>query len=304
MNEGIIRLITTSDCMYNCFFCHREGIKDKRSIMMNVEDIIFLYKIYNKYYGKDEIRISGGEPLMRKDIMDIAKGLYEVGCNTYLTTNGYLLKVKSDICKYLKKINISIHSLNNNKYREITDTNVNVDNIINQIKKIRNEYPKLDIIIDTVLLKSINTDDNIDKLIKISEELEIKIKFVELFLNNKKYLYPLEELETKIKDKGFKKTMTYIRKIKYQRDNAQIYIAKCFCNINQDNQRFSDYCNKYNDLFISPDGRVQLCRLCDKEINILYEIKNRNEKELIGKLDKAYQLLGKNCLVEGGNIWK
>lgn len=303
MNKGIIRFIATSECMYNCFFCHKEGINNKRNIIMNVEDIIFLYKIYNKHYKKDKIRISGGEPLMRNDIIDIAKGLYEAGCNACLTTNGYLLEEKKDICKYLKKLNISIHSLNNKKYKEITNTNVNVEDIVKQINKIRNEYPKLDIVIDEVLLKNINTDDNIDKLIKLSEELEIKIKFVELFLNNKEYFYPIEEFETRLKDKGFKKTRTYIRKIKYQKDNAQIYISKCFCNLKQDKERYSDYCNIYNDLFISPDGKVQLCRLCEKEINILEEIKNRDEKKLIEKLDKAYQLLGKNCLVEERKIW-
>lgn len=304
MNKGIIRLITTTECMYNCFFCHKEGINSKRNIIMNVEDIIFLYKIYNRHYNKDEIRISGGEPLMRKDIIDIAKGLYEAGCNTYLTTNGYLLKEKIDICKYLKKINISIHSLNNKKYKEITNSNVNVEDIIDQINKVRKEYPKLDIVVDEVLLENINTDDNIDKLIKLSAELEIKIKFVELFLNNKEYLYPVEEFETRLKNKGFKKTRTYIRKIKYQKDKAQIYISRCFCNLKQNKQRFSAYCNKYNDLFISPDGKIQLCRLCEKEINILNEIKNKDEEKLLEKLDKAYQLLGKNCLVEEGKIWR
>lgn len=58
MNEGIVRLISTSKCMYNCFFCHKEGINDVRNNDIDKSDILFLYKVYNKYFNKNEVRIS------------------------------------------------------------------------------------------------------------------------------------------------------------------------------------------------------------------------------------------------------
>lgn len=58
MNEGMIRLVSTSQCMYNCFFCHKEGINDIRQNYINKDDISFLYKVYNQFFNKDEIRIS------------------------------------------------------------------------------------------------------------------------------------------------------------------------------------------------------------------------------------------------------
>lgn len=66
MNEGMIRLISTSNCMYNCFFCHKEGIEDARKNYMDKQDMSFLYKIYNKYFKKDEIRISRWRTIVKK----------------------------------------------------------------------------------------------------------------------------------------------------------------------------------------------------------------------------------------------
>ena len=73
MNEGILRILITQKCMYNCFFCHKEGVNEKKEKKVNKDDIIFLFKVYNSKYNKNVIRFSGGEPLERDDIKDIFK---------------------------------------------------------------------------------------------------------------------------------------------------------------------------------------------------------------------------------------
>lgn len=66
MNEGMIRVISTSECMYNCFFCHKEGINDTRKNCIDKDDISFLFKVYKKYFNKDEIRISRWRAVAKK----------------------------------------------------------------------------------------------------------------------------------------------------------------------------------------------------------------------------------------------
>lgn len=242
--------------------------------------------------------------MLRKDIIDIVRCLYKENAKIYLTTNGYLLNKQIEICKYLKKLNISIHSLDNEKYKKITGTNVNVEEIIQTIKDIKKIYPNLDITIDVTLLKGINTDVDIDRFINLSKELKIKIKFIELFLYSKDYLYEIEKIRSKLLQLGFIKTNEYVRKIKYEKESSQIYTAKCFCNLEENVGLNGKYCNLYNDLFIAPDGKIQLCRLQNNEVDILQELKSRNENELLKKIKYAYEVLGENCPINGGKTWK
>ena len=242
--------------------------------------------------------------MLRSDIIDIAKELHKENARIYLTTNGYLLNKQIEICKYLKKLNISIHSLDNKKYKKITGTNVNVEEIVQTIKTIKRTYSNLDITIDVTLLKGINTDEDIERFIELSKDFNIKIKFIELFLYSKDYWYEVEKVRSKLLAAGFIKTNEYVRKIKYEKEGAQIYIAKCFCNLEENTGASGKYCNMYNDLFISPDGKIQLCRLQKKEIDILQELKSRDENGLLKKLNNAYEILGEKCPINGGKIWK
>lgn len=242
--------------------------------------------------------------MLRSDIIDIVKELHKENARIYLTTNGYLLNKQIEICKYLKKLNISIHSLDNKKYKKITGTDVNVEEIIQTIKDIKRMYPNLDITIDVTLLKDINTDEDIDKFIDLSKDLNIKIKFIELFLYSKDYWYEVEKIKSKLLHLEFIKTNEYVRKIKYEKEGSQIYIAKCFCNLKENTGYNGKHCNMYNDLFISPDGKIQLCRLQNREVDILQELKSRNENELFKKIKYAYEILGEKCPTNGGKIWK
>lgn len=251
-----------------------------------------------------KLEFHGGEPLLREDIIDIAKELYKEKCKVYLTTNGFFLNEQMEICKYLKKINISIHSLDNKKYKRITGTDINVEEIIQKIRNVKNNYPNLDITIDVTILKGLNTTEDIDKFIELSKKMNIKIKFIELFGYSKEYWYKAEEIRERLLDLGFKKTNEYIRKTKYVKDEAQIYIAKCFCDLEENRKKCGKYCNRYNDLYISPDGKIQLCRLNNKEIDILKDLKSRNEKELLKKINNAYEILGENCPINGGKLWR
>lgn len=57
------------------------------------------------------------------------------------------------------------------------------------------------------------------------------------------------------------------------------------------------YCNRYNDFFVSPAGKINICRNGKEDIDILKEVKDRNTEELIKKLELAYENMGKNCVL-------
>lgn len=296
-NDGIIRVLVNQECMYNCFFCHGEGIKRKCKEELTPKDISFLFLVCNNNFNKNSIRLSGGEPLLRKDIIEIVKELKNVNAKTFITTNAALLNEKIEICKYLDKINISIHSLKKETYKKITDTNIDVSDILETIKMIRKKFPRLQITLDITLLKNMNTSkEEIENYIKFGEDNGVCIKFIELFKNNKELIYHVEMLDDILKEKGYKSNLEYIRKVEYVKSNNKVILSKCFCASNENNKALGNECKKHNDLFISSDGKISVCRLDDYEIDILAEIKRRDEKELVSKINEAYSKLGDYCL--------
>ena len=296
-NNGIIRILVNQECMYNCFFCHKEGIERMCKQELDIQDILFLVEEMKKIYNKNEIRISGGEPLLRKDIIEIAKKISEEDIKVLITSNGSLLKEKEEICKYLKKLNVSIHSLNAEKYKEITKSSVNVNEILDTIKTIRKKYPKLNITIDTTLLKDINTSKSeIEEYIKFGEDNKINIKFIELFKTNKELFYSVDNIRELILEKGYEKIWEDVRREEYKKNGISIILAKCFCVAYKEREKLGKICKESNDLFITADGKISVCRLDDREINILKEIKHRDEDGLIKKFNKAYEEIGNYCI--------
>lgn len=127
----------TNICNLNCEFCIKSNRKKRQMSVSEFEMIMEKIQGYTNYIY---LHIKG-EPLLHKDfkeLLDIAEK-YNVRVN--LTTNGVLLKEKQDILaksKMLRQINISLHSLNQNKTFPI-DTNEYLYNVTNAIDNIRKE---------------------------------------------------------------------------------------------------------------------------------------------------------------------
>ena len=66
-----LRLLVTNDCNFDCYFCHKEGQKAISTAILDNDDYEFLFKTGQKGYGFNTTTITGGEPLLRKDILEI-----------------------------------------------------------------------------------------------------------------------------------------------------------------------------------------------------------------------------------------
>ncbi len=124
-NITYLRISVTDRCNLRCRYCMpEEGIilKDSRDIL-SFEEITDVVKAGVKL-GISKIRLTGGEPLVRKGIADLIRmikdipGIEDIG----ITTNGTLLPLMAEkLWKAgLRRINISLDSINREKYREIT----------------------------------------------------------------------------------------------------------------------------------------------------------------------------------------
>jgi cyclic pyranopterin phosphate synthase len=129
--------------------------------------------------GVDEIRLTGGEPLLRSDVREIVEGLSSLNISKLgLTTNAIKLKknlhwLKNTNCKY---INISLDSLDENKFFQITKTDL-LKEVLEAI--LLAKEMGFVVKINTVLMKGVNDNEILDFL-KFSSQNDIEVRFLEL----------------------------------------------------------------------------------------------------------------------------
>ena len=177
-----LRISLTDRCNLRCVYCMpEEGVeKACHEDVLRYEEIIKIVQTAAKL-GIKKIRYTGGEPLILRNIdqliyeTSIIPGIEDIA----ITTNGISLLEKADELKKagLKRVNISLDTLKEDKYKMITRGG--------ELKKVLSAIEKCISIgltpvkINTVLLKGIN-DDEIEDLINLTKDMPVNIRFIEL----------------------------------------------------------------------------------------------------------------------------
>lgn len=254
--EKSLRLILTQECTYNCSMCHKEGIHSKKENLLTNEDFAYIYEIANKEYGINKVNLTGGDPLLRDDIQDLLIKLKQKNAKITMTTNGYLLDKNIEIGNLLNKLNISVHSLNKEKFEELCGKKDSFEKVINNIKMFRAQYPTLNIGINTTIIKGINSDEKeIEELIEMAGLLKVELKFIELYPKNAKEFVPIHTLEPILKKLGFYIVKSEFRKNIYTNKKQIITLTRCTCSVVCDKANKKEACKNNNDLYITPDGK-------------------------------------------------
>jgi len=173
-----LRISITDRCNLRCFYCMpEEGIEvtDKPNIM-TLEEIVGISEIFTEL-GVDTIRLTGGEPLVRKGVDYLVRELAKLGVTLKLTTNGIVLNKYFDVFQEvgLRKINISLDTLEKSKSIFITKRDY-FDRVMGNINKAI-DYD-FDIKLNIVLIKGVN-DMEINDFINLTKDQDIVVKFIE-----------------------------------------------------------------------------------------------------------------------------
>ncbi|UCH05920.1 MAG: GTP 3',8-cyclase MoaA [Candidatus Thorarchaeota archaeon] len=115
-----LRISLTQRCNYSCFFCHHEG-EQQEGPEMTLEEIENLVRAASKR-GIRRVKLTGGEALLRDDLLDIVKSLAPLVDDLSLTTNGSRLEEMASELKDagLERVNVSLHTLNPATFARIT----------------------------------------------------------------------------------------------------------------------------------------------------------------------------------------
>jgi len=174
-----LRISVTDKCNLRCIYCMpEEGVERKaHKDLLRFEEIQKIAKTAATL-GITKLRLTGGEPLVRKGIEELVRLLREIPeiKQIGMTTNGILLAEKIDLLKKagLSSVNISLDTLNPDRYRSITRRG-NIDEVFRGIEAARKQG--LPVKINMVILKD-TTDQEIDAMRAFCREKNVMLQFI------------------------------------------------------------------------------------------------------------------------------
>lgn len=269
------RMSITNRCNLNCLYCHHDGMLPSKDEMTPLE-IEKITKIA-KDLGVRRVRLSGGEPLIRKDIVDIVDKISQIGFKDIsITTNGtYLSKYSKDLKDAgLDRVNVSLDTLNKDRYKFLTKKDY-LDSVKDGILKAV-EVGLNPVKINMVMMKGINEDEVWD-MFRFSRDNGLILQLIELMesencednIFSQDYhlnISPIEEEIEKIADDvKVRKDMQNRRK--YYIGKGEIEIVKPLDNTN--------FCSNCTRLRLTPRGQIKPCLLRnDNLIDIIGPLRN------------------------------
>ncbi|MEM2816658.1 MAG: GTP 3',8-cyclase MoaA, partial [Candidatus Bathyarchaeia archaeon] len=177
-----LRIALTKPCNLQCSYCHGEG-EDKNEFNykaeMKAEEIIRIAKIAVSL-GVSRIKLTGGEPLMRKDILQIVKGIADIpGLEELsMTTNGTLLApIAKDLhANGLKRVNISLPTINEDTYCQLTGGKL--ENVLRGVEAAV-EAGLNPVKLNMLVLKGVN-ESQVDEMIDFARQTGAILQLIEL----------------------------------------------------------------------------------------------------------------------------
>lgn len=288
-NINYLRISVTDRCNLRCRYCMPEtGIeKQEHDEILSLEEIFEVVKACAEL-GIDKVRITGGEPLVRKGLVSLIENINTVSSikEITLTTNGILLeRYANDLKKAgVNRVNISLDTLDSEKFKSITRGG-SLETVLRGIHAAR-EADLKPIKINTVLIGGFN-DDEIEALVKLTTEYELDVRFIELmpigqaahwaqshFIPNSTVLDRVPDLqEIACEDKS--SPAMY-----YQLPGAKGKVGL----INPISHQFCGSCNRIR---LTSDGKLKPCLNSNQEIDVRSLLRNELEGAKADALKKA-----------------
>lgn len=279
-----LRISLIERCNLKCTYCMpEEGIPlSPRNHLMSYEEIFTIAKTFVKH-GVTKIRLTGGEPLIRKDIHVILKKLSSLGVELSITTNAVLVHKYIDALKEfgIKSINVSLDTLNREKFSQITRRNEFERVYQNILLLIREGFQ---VKINSVLIKDFNEDEIID-FIELTKKHLITIRFIEFMpFNGNKWdmskLVSYAQVMDRVHAKYSKELIQRLQDA--PNDTSKNYKVMgyqgSFSVISSVTNPFCDSCNRIR---LTANGRLKNCLFSDGEEDLLTPLRNGKEIEPI-----------------------
>lgn len=293
-----LRVCATQYCNFDCFYCRPggEGIHNERKDISCEEIITKIKKMVS--LGFSSVRITGGEPFVRKDIIDLLKKIKEIrGIDEVsIVTNGSLLnnEIINELCFIgVRNITVSLDTINKEKFAKITKCEC-LNTVLRNIVSLKNK----DINVRVNMVVSRDNIDDVEDVWNFCINNKIDLKLLDLNDNgslnwNYNYLSLYDVLK--------KMHVTCDEKELYIKGRLGTPMKICRKNVSRliikdssDGTTYVPLCKKCKNFpcqtgitspILTHDGRIKLCNMAEIGENNIYNI---NEKKDFNRFSKDF----------------
>lgn len=272
-----LRISLTDNCNLRCFYCMPEEnyAFAPASKLMQVEEIETIAKLFVAN-GVKKIRLTGGEPLVRKDAPRIIESLGKLGVELAITTNGVRINEMLDelLAANIKAINISLDTLQADKFLKITRRDLyhrvrsNIELLLQHGIRVK---------INVVVMKGLNENEILD-FIALTQHNTIEVRFIEFmpFSGNNwtsNQVFTLQEILLKVASK-----YDVLPVQPEPNDTSKKYMIPghvgSFAVISTMSSPFCETCNRMR---LTADGKLKNCLFSKEETDLLGALRSGQE---------------------------
>lgn len=268
-----LRISVTKRCNLNCSYCgsKREAFENE----LTIAEIRAVTEAFSDL-GIKKVRLTGGEPLMREDIVEIAREIKSIkGIETlYITTNGIRLEEMAESLKDagVDGINISLDTVNKETYYSLSGVD-GLEKVLRGIKKaLRLGFSSLKI--NSVLIRGKN-DSEAESLLSLPRCNRLDLRFIELM----PFSGQGEREELVVTNSSLLEKFPFLKKCPDEEGAAVYYTAKAYMGrVGFISPRSNKFCSSCNRVRLLSDGRIKLCLGNELTVDIREYI---NDSELL-----------------------
>ena len=281
-----VRISVTSACNFSCFYCHREGFLPNSSSEMTPEEMERIVRIMASL-GVSRVKLTGGEPTVRPDIVEIVRRLASVDgvVDLSMVTNGSkLVKLAAELKEAgLDRINVSLPSLRPDRFVRITGVNC-LSEVVSGIESAAStEFSQLKI--NRVILRGINQDET-EELIDLARDVGAMVQLIQLEDADpespliKTYGFGLQDLIGLVKGLGGR-----LVSIREDMQNRLVFDVKGVSVEIVGPMGNPDFCARCTRIRITSDGRFKPCLFLEENtVDFLTAMRAGADDETLKKM--------------------
>ncbi|WP_207495728.1 GTP 3',8-cyclase MoaA [Aridibaculum aurantiacum] len=267
--HNYLRISITDNCNLRCFYCmpDEDHAVTASTNLMQVEEIDQIAKTFVSL-GVTKIRLTGGEPLVRKDAAKIIEQLSRYPVELTLTTNGTRLHEFIPVLKNagVRSVNVSLDTLDKDKFQVMTKRDA-YQRVLSNIRQLSKE--NIHVKVNVVMMKGVN-DDEINAFVAMTKALPVHIRFIEFMPFSGNHWESQKVFGWKQILEVVGEEYDYIKLKDDIHDTTKKYIVPdhvgTFAVISTITSPFCGNCNRMR---ITADGKMKNCLFSQKETDLL-----------------------------------
>lgn len=271
-----LRVSLTQRCNLHCPYCHREGQTLGAGLReMTATEVVRIVRIAVGL-GINHVKLTGGEPLLRSDIVEIVSGLAKIKDlrDLSMTTNGTRLSVLAERLREagLKRVNVNLPSLDGKTFSELNGGDLN--DVLNGVAAAVKAglYP---VKLNMLLLHGVN-EHEVASMMDFARKTSVILQLLELEPVNvrdpyyRRYHYPLDDIEEELKKQASDV------KVRGDMQSRRVYSLSNSLRVEVVHPiENSEFCARCTRLRVTSDGYLKPCLMVtDNLVDVLTPIRN------------------------------